>query len=241
MKIMKTLFLFLLSACSFIALNAQKVQILDIANLKRYTTNNQDLKNSNQMPIKTVFMGNSITEMWVKSDSAFFKDNNYVGRGIGGQTTPQMLLRFQNDVINLNPEIVVINGGINDIAENTGTYSSDFTFGNIKSMAEIANANGIRVILTSVLPAGKIPWDAKIENVPNKIIELNQKIKEYADANNITYVDYYAEMVDPELAMKAEYTSDGVHVTPVGYVIMENLIKEAIENPNQIDIIEFTF
>ena len=238
---MKTILVTLFSIFTFTTLSAQKVQILDVANLKLYADKNKELKDTLTMPIQAVFMGNSITQMWVEMDPDFFKTNNYVGRGIGGQTTSQMLLRFQADVIDFMPLVVVINGGINDIAENSGTYSSDFTFGNIKSMAEIAEANGINVILTSVLPAGKIPWDANIEDVPNKIITLNEKIKEFADANGMTYVDYYSQMVDPSLAMKAELTSDAVHVTPQGYKIMEGLIKEAINNQEQISMLEETY
>lgn len=177
---------------------------------------------------KVVFIGNSITEEWVHLHFDFFENNNYTNRGIGGQTTPQFLLRFRRDVIDLNPKVVVINGGINDIAENTGGYNPEFTLGNIKSMAEIAHANGIKVILTSVLPAKNIPWNPLVLYVPEKIVALNNDIKTYAEANNFIYVDYYPSMVAPDKSIIAEYTRDGLHVNSKGYFVMEPMIKEAI-------------
>ena len=202
------------------------------ANLSRYAQDNKQLKNSAGTRVNAVFLGNSITEGWTNVHPEFFKSNGYLGRGIGGQTTPQFLSRFRSDVVELNPRAVVINGGINDIAENSGTYDLDFTFGNIKSMAEIAAANGIAVVLTSVLPAGNIPWRTKIKEVPAKILELNAKIKAYAEAKSFVYVDYYSRMVNGNKAMIAEYTSDGVHVTDAGYRLMESIVKQALSKLN---------
>ena len=163
-------------------------------------------------------MGNSITEGWVRTHPDFFKTNGYIGRGISGQTSYQFLLRFREDVINLSPALVVINAGTNDVAENTGAYNEDYTFGNIASMAELAKANKIKVILTSVLPAAQ------------KIQSLNARIEAYAKANKIPFVNYYQPMVVGEnKALNPQYTKDGVHPTGEGYDIMEALIKQAIE------------
>ncbi|MDL2214955.1 GDSL-type esterase/lipase family protein [Dysgonomonas sp. OttesenSCG-928-M03] len=198
------------------------------AKLSRYEQENKEVKSSN-MNVKTVFIGNSITEMWAGTHPRFFTDNDYIGRGIGGQTTPQFLSRFRQDVINLAPRSVVINGGINDIAENSGIYNPRYTLDCIKSMAELAEYHNIKVILTSILPAANIPWNDNITDVPRKVSELNEMIKEYADEKGFVYVDYYSQMVDSEKAMITEYTSDGVHVTLAGYKVMESIIKEEID------------
>jgi lysophospholipase L1-like esterase len=176
-----------------------------------------------------VFLGNSITEGWSKQSPDFFKSNNYIGRGISGQTSPQLLSRFRQDVINLHPVAVVINVGTNDIAENTGAYDPDFTLGNIKSMAELAKANGIKVLLSSVLPVGEYPWSKEIKNVPDKISALNEGIKAYAGANGFAYIDYYAVMHDAGRAMIKEYGYDGVHPNAKGYQVMEEVAKKAID------------
>jgi len=233
-KLKSGLVIFLL--LSFISLEATAQ---DWPNIKRYAESNKKLLEDDNMKIDVVFIGNSITQGWVSNSPDFFTDNSYVGRGIGGQTTPQFLARFREDVINLKPKAVVINGGINDIAENTGPYNIDFTFGNIMSMAELAKANNIKVILTSVLPASHIPWKDSITNTPEKVIALNEKIKDYATTNNIPYVDYFSQLANPENGMIAEYTRDGVHVTGKGYAIMEKMIKDTLDdilNKKEIDI-----
>lgn len=218
----------LLCCCSQITLDAQNND--QWARLSRYAQANADLKaDASQAQPTAVFIGNSITQHWYAKRPDFFTANNYVGRGISGQTTPQFLSRFRADVIALNPKIVVINGGVNDIAENTGDYDPDFTFGNIQSMAELAQANGIAVILTSVLPASHIPWRTEIANVPEKISALNADIKAYAARKGFEYLDYYTHMVDEQKAMTALYTSDGVHVTDDGYRIMEAMVKQRID------------
>lgn len=209
---------------------SQKIDIQKNVAIDYYRTANDAVFNGESMKGKVVFIGNSITEGWVGTHADFFKSNEYIGRGISGQTTPQFLLRFRRDVINLRPEIVVINGGINDIAENTGSYDPRFTLENIISMTELAQKSGIKVILSSVLPAAGIPWDKEITDVPDKIETLNKMISDYAVANGITYVDYYSQMVGEDRGMIAEYTTDGVHVTPKGYTVMESVIKEAIDS-----------
>ncbi|MDR1405736.1 MAG: GDSL-type esterase/lipase family protein, partial [Prevotellaceae bacterium] len=142
-----------------------------------------------------------------------------------------MLSRFRADIVALKPQVVVINGGINDIATNSGTYDFEFTFGSIQSMAEIAAANGIKVILTSVLPASEIPWRKEIPAVPAKIDQLNAAIKDYCAAKGFTYADYHTPLLsaDGTRGMPPQYTMDGVHVTVAGYEIMEKIIKQAIE------------
>lgn len=210
---------------------AQKKQTHDqFANFKRYEQANKELPAPAKKEKRVVFMGNSITEGWVKIHPEFFKENGYVGRGISGQTSYQFLLRFREDVINLKPKLVIINAGTNDIAENTGPYDIDITFGNIASMAEIAKANKIKVILTSVLPAAGFRWNKKITDAPDRIEALNAKIKEYAKANKIPYVDYYTPMVTGvERALNPDYSKDGVHPTLDGYIVMEALIKPVID------------
>lgn len=227
---------FTVLAISFLCLTcmgamAQKKQTHDqFANFKRYEQANKELPAPAKKEKRVVFMGNSITEGWVKIHPEFFKENGYVGRGISGQTSYQFLLRFREDVINLKPKLVIINAGTNDIAENTGPYDIDITFGNIASMAEIAKANKIKVILTSVLPAAGFRWNKKITDAPDRIEALNAKIKEYAKANKIPYVDYYTPMVTgAERALNPDYSKDGVHPTLDGYIVMEALIKPVID------------
>lgn len=202
----------------------------DIFKLNAYAWANSQLKTPTFDENRVVFIGNSITENWVHLRYKFFKENNYVCRGIGGQTSPLLLLRFRQDVIELKPKVVVINTGINDMAENTGEYDPVFTFDNIKSMAQLAEINGIEVILTSVLPCKGSGWKGHIKNVPDKIKTMNDSIKTYAENNGYTYVDYYSLMVDNELAMNGEYTFDGLHPNEKGYSIMEPFVQVAIEN-----------
>lgn len=200
------------------------------ANFKRYAQQNAQLIADGQSAGKVVFMGNSITELWVSKHPDFFEKNGYIGRGISGQTSYQFLLRFRQDVISLSPKIVVINAGTNDVAENTGPYNEDYTFGNIVSMVEMAQTNGIKVILTSTLPSAKFSWNPKVTDAPQKIQSLNRRIKAYADEKGIPYVDYYTPMVRPsDQAQKPEYTMDGVHPNPQGYDVMEALIKPVID------------
>lgn len=200
------------------------------ANLARYAKENTALSKPEKKEKRVVFMGNSITEGWVRTHPDFFKTNGYIGRGISGQTSYQFLLRFREDVINLSPALVVINAGTNDVAENTGPYTEDYTFGNIVSMVELAKANKIKVILTSVLPAAAFKWRMEIKDVPQKIQALNARMEAYAKANKIPYVNYYKAMVAGDnQALNPQYTKDGVHPTSEGYDIMEPLIKNAID------------
>jgi len=197
----------------------------DWPNLKRYNEMNKTIGANNGRRI--VFMGNSITEGWMRADSAFFTNNGYVDRGISGQTTPQMVLRFRQDVIDLKPAAVVILAGINDIAQNTGPMTLEQTFGNIVSMAELAKANNIKVVISSVLPAFDFPWRPGLEPAP-KVVQLNKMLKEYADKNNIVYVDYFSAMKDERNGLPKALSVDGVHPTLAGYKIMEPLADKGI-------------
>ena len=202
----------------------------DWARLGRYEKANKELPAPAKKEKRVVFMGNSITEGWVKIRPDFFEENGYIGRGIGGQTSYQFVVRFRPDVINLKPKLVVINAGTNDVAENTGPFDLQTTFGNIVSMVELAKANKIKVILTSVLPAAKFGWNKSIKDAPAKIEALNALIKEYAKKNKIPYVDYYTPMVTgSDRALNPAYSKDGVHPTAAGYEVMEALIKPAID------------
>jgi len=196
----------------------------DWANLNKFKRDNMEIKNKNN---RVVFMGNSITEAWENMHPEFFEMNLFVNRGISGQTTPQMLLRFRQDVIELKPELVVILAGINDIAENTGPITQDEILNNIISMVELARANKIKVLLCSVLPANRFQWRPSIKPA-DKVIELNKKILDYATKSNLNYVNYYNEMVDDQKGLKYELGEDGVHPNAKGYDIMEAILLKEI-------------
>lgn len=199
----------------------------DFANLNKYQSQNTSLPHPTAAQKRIVFMGDSITEFWNVLEPTYFSDKSYINRGISGQTTPQMLIRFRADVIALQPTAVVILAGINDIAGNTGPSSIEMIRDNILSMAELAKANNIKVILCSVLPAHDFPWKANQEPI-EKIKALNEILKNYAEANNIAFVDYYSAMVDERLGLKMEYSNDGVHPNKTGYQTMEPIVEKAI-------------
>ncbi len=178
---------------------------------------------------RVVFMGNSITSSWKLMCPEFFEGKPYVDRAISGQTTPQMLLRFRTDVIDLKPTVVVILAGTNDVAENTGPSTVKMIVDNIISMAELARANDIKVILSSVLPVFMYPWNPDLAPPAEKIVKLNVKLKDYADKNGILYIDYFQNMVDHRNGLKSEFTYDGVHPNKAGYKVMGPLAREKIE------------
>jgi lysophospholipase L1-like esterase len=175
-----------------------------------------------------VFMGDSITEGWSQLNPSFFEGKPYINRGISGETTQEMLKRFQKDVIDSKPSIVVILAGTNDIAENSGPIPLENVAENIIAMTKMAEANKIRVILCSVLPTSDFPWRSGLKPT-EKIVQLNNMIKDYARSNRLRYVDYYSSLVDKHHGMKSVYSEDGVHPNIAGYKVMEPLIEEAIE------------
>lgn len=199
----------------------------DFANFAKYEKDNIQVKLQNTQP-NAVFMGDSITEGWVSTDPKFFTENNFVGRGISGQVTSQMLLRFREDVINLRPKKVIILAGINDIAENQGKISHEKILGNIISMVELAKANKIKVILCSVLPAYDFWWHQDLQPA-EKVVELNKLLKNYALKNKITYVDYHSTMKDEKNGLPKLYADDEVHPNPTGYKKMEEILMTALK------------
>jgi lysophospholipase L1-like esterase len=174
-----------------------------------------------------VFMGNSITQGWISMRPEFFSKNQFINRGIGGQTTPQMLLRFRQDVIDLNPKAVVILAGINDIAENTGPISIADIAKNLESMVQLSLANEIIPVLCSVLPSNSFPWRPRITPTES-VIELNGLIQNMASHYGVPYVDYYAPMVDDQQGLKSEWGYDPVHPNEEGYKVMEPIVMKTL-------------
>lgn len=206
----------------------QSMSAQDWPELNRFRKQNKSLGLPAQGEQRVVFMGNSITEGWPNKDPEYFENPNYINRGISGQTTPQMLLRFRADVIDLKPRVVVILAGTNDIAGNTGPMTLEEIRDNIISMAELAKANGIKVIISSVLPAYDYTWKPGLE--PNiKIPKLNAMLKDYAENNRFLYLDYFTAMADDRNGLPIELADDGVHPTKEGYMIMKKLAEEAIQ------------
>ncbi len=200
----------------------------DWPDLNRYQKENELLDKSEKNKNRVVFMGNSITEGWSTHDPSFFQNKSFINRGISGQTTPQMLIRFRQDVVDLKPNVVVILAGINDIAGNTGPSSLKMIADNIRSMVEIALVNDIKVILCSVLPAKEFSWSPEVKPA-HKVIDLNKMIRVFAEEKKVHYVDYFQAMVDSQNGLKSEYTYDGVHPNKAGYQVMGPLVKEAID------------
>ena len=218
---------FIFSITSLIAQSRDYTPDQDWSNLNRYKLDNAQLGSPLEHEKRVVFMGNSITEGWSLLFPEFFVGKPYVNRGISGQTTPQMLVRFRADVIALEPKVVLILAGINDIAGNTGPADVTMITNNIMSMAELAQSNDIHVIICSILPAKDFPWNPGM-NPPPKILSANQILKSYASTNKMTYLDYYSSMVDDNDALKDEYGSDGVHPNKKGYKVMSLLAERAI-------------
>lgn len=216
------LFTFLLSMNLVFNANAQ-----DWANLNRFKEENSKVGLPRTNEDRVVFMGNSITQGWIEQVPEFFDNSNFINRGIGGQTTPQMLIRFRQDVISLNPKVVIILAGTNDIAGNTGPSTLEMIEDNLYSMAELAKANNIEVVLCSILPAFDYPWKKGIEPA-GKIVELNYRIKEYADTHGIVFADYFTPLANDQNGLKDEYTNDGVHPIKTGYEVMDPIAKKAI-------------
>lgn len=222
----RTIYILLIALFWGISVQAQE-QTQDWPNLGRFKDANEKLKAQPADPERVVFMGNSITEGWIRMHPDFFS-THYVNRGISGQTTPQMLIRFRADVVDLKPAAVVILAGTNDIAGNTGPSTLEMIMDNFKSMTEIAKSNGIKVLICSVLPAYDYPWrPGKEPNV--KIPELNKMLKDYAAESDVIYVDYFSATVNDKNGMQEDLSYDGVHPTAAGYDVMEPIIEKAIK------------
>lgn len=200
----------------------------DWANLARFRDDNIKIGLPAATEKRVVFMGNSITEGWSRLDSGFFSGKPYVNRGISGQTTPQMLIRFRPDAINLKPSVIVILAGINDIAGNTGPSTLEMIEDNLASMVDIAKSNGIPVVLSSVLPAFDFPWRPGMQPA-EKVVALNVWIKNFAENRGCIYLDYFTAMADQRNGLKEELTYDGVHPNLAGYKVMDPLVETAIK------------
>ena len=200
----------------------------DWARFEYYAKQNDSI-HAAKAKTSVVFYGNSITRNWYKMRPQFFNDNGFTGRGIGGQTTAELLVRMRQDVIDLHPKTVVIMCGTNDIAQNNGTISLENALGNIISMCELAKTNKIRPILCSVLPARSFRWNPFVYDAPEQIRQLNAMIRAYAEKNKIIYVDYYAAMVDSDGGLKPGLSNDEVHPTDAGYELMEPIILNVLK------------
>ena len=197
----------------------------DWANFRRYEKDNAEIAGKK---VKAVFMGNSITDNWAHMRPEFFSKNGYVGRGIGGQTSSEMLVRFRADVIDLHPKVVIILAGTNDVAGNNGFITMEHTMQNIQSMCELAKANKITPILCSVTPSRGFRWVPGFDPGEN-IAKLNGMIQEYAKKNGITYVDYFSALADENGSMAEGFSNDDCHPTDAGYEIMEPMAVKAIK------------
>lgn len=217
-----------LAAAAASAQNYSDMLYRDWAGLRAFAQVNKNLT----VEPEVVFMGNSITEGWFNYHPDFFKKNNFACRGIGGQTSSEMLVRFRQDVINLHPKVVAILAGTNDIAMNNGYIALENTFQNIVSMCELAKFNGIKVLLCSVTPAAYFNWRPQVE--PAKIIpKLNKMLREYAEATDgVEWVDYFTPMVGKDKAMRDDYSSEGSHPHGEGYKVMERIVVPAINKIN---------
>lgn len=205
--------------------SAMELRLRDWPNLAKYREDDGKLGAPAKGESRVVFLGDSITEFWSLSDS--FLGKPYVNRGISGQTTPQILLRFRQDVIALKPKVVVILAGTNDIAENTGPTTLAAIEDNLTSMVDLAKRNGIRVVLSSLLPALQYPWRSDLAPV-EKIRALNDWIKDYAAKERLVFLDYHSAMANDKRGLKAELSDDGVHPNKAGYAVMVPLAEKAI-------------
>lgn len=206
---------------------AQPAAAVDWADLARYRGANAKVPPPAAGEQRVVFMGNSITSGWAPFFEVQFPGKPYYGRGISGQTTPQMLLRFHQDVIALTPSVVVILAGTNDIAGNTGPSSLEMIEDNIEAMTELAQSHGIRVVLCSVLPVSDYPWKKGLEPGP-KIVALNAWIRAFAGSHRAEYADFHSALADNQLGLPLSLAADGVHPNEKGYAIMATIAERAI-------------
>jgi len=198
----------------------------DFGQLERYAKDDASVGQPAPGEKRVIFFGDSITDIWKLDES--FPGKHYLNRGIGGQTTPQMLVRFRADVIDLHPSVLVVLAGTNDIAGNTGPMTLEMIEDNLTSMAELARANNIKVVLSSVMPVCDYIKNQTERRPPEKIIALNAWIKDYAAKNGFIYLDYYSAMLDDKNVFKKELTYDGLHPNAEGYAVMGPLAQKAI-------------
>ena len=203
-------------------------KLKDWPNLSRYRDANSQVQPRAPGEDRVVFMGDSITDGWGRKYGKFFPGKPYINRGISGQTTPQMLIRFRPDVIALRPKAVVILAGTNDIAGNTGPTTLEAIEDNLASMSELARANGIRVVLASLLPVCDYIRAQTPRRPTEKILALNAWMKDYAAKNGFIYLDYYSATLDDNKMLKQELTYDGLHPNDTGYEVMAPLAEKAI-------------
>ncbi len=202
----------------------------DWSNLNRYRADNAKVAPPAAGEERVVFMGDSITDFWGRRAGKFFPGKPYINRGISGQTTPQMLIRFRPDVIALKPKAVVILAGTNDIASNTGPSTLEMIEDNLAGMTELAEANGIKVILAAVMPTCDYIRNQSDRRPNSKIIELNTWIQDYAAKHHATYLDYFTPMLDDKGALKKELTDDGLHPNDSGYELILPVAQKAIDS-----------
>ena len=205
-----------------------EAKLADWPQLARYRAANAALAPAAEGENRVVFFGASMTEFWGKNGTKFFPGKPYVNRGISGQTTAQMVVRFRQDVIDLHPKAVVILGGTNDVAGNMGPMTPEMTEDNWRSMADLAKANGIRVIFASITPSTDFWWHKGLKPA-EKIRTLNAWLKGYCESQGLTYLDYYSTLTDEDGGMKKEFTVDGVHASAKGYAVMAPLAQAAID------------
>ena len=218
----KTIFLVFLLAMSLFGFSQ------DWFGFNRYKADNERIIASEDYP-EVVFMGNSITDNWAYFHPEFFTEHHFCGRGIGGQTSAQMLVRFTADVVNLHPKAVVIMAGTNDVAHNDYYVQPEHVIENIVAMCDLARINGIVPIIASIPPCSGFIWRKEIENAGQTIVELNKALKAYADGHNIVYVDYHTALVDENLGLSEALSDDGCHPYPDTYLTMEEMVLKAIQ------------
>lgn len=209
-----------------------QAQLADWPNLGRYRADDAALPPPSPGENRVVFLGDSITDRWGRKVGVFFPGKPYINRGISGQTTPQMLIRFQQDVVNLHPAVVVVLAGTNDIARNTGFATPEMIEDNFESMAAIAKQNGIGMVIASILPAARYRWRPEVKGA-EEIQEVNRWLKAYCQQNRLVYLDYYSAMADEAGGMRPGLSSDEVHPTEKGYEVMAPLAEVAIKQALQ--------
>lgn len=215
----------------FLSLVGTAAFAIDWPGVQRYDSINKVDRQRPAEERRVVFIGNSITDFWPVKRPEFFSSNGFIGRGISGQTSYQFLVRLRSDAIELEPQVIVINAGSNDVAENTHPYDADRTFGNIISLVQLVQANGIQPVMTTLLPAENYGWNPALVNVPDKLEDMNRRLEAYAREHGIPFVDYYSSLVskDGRRAFDAAYTYDGAHPSEAGYAVMEKLVLEVLE------------